>query len=219
MIVVIQCQGRKQPNAGRLRTVDGRPVCFVAQPALAPFDTSYVYARPDDVSDDGVSWRKKLLEYNADARNPYGLYPAYRLYADNLYRRLADHCGLQNLYILSAGWGLIRADFLTPYYDITFSATKPEQKYKRRRPSDDYSDFAMLPPHAIGKLVFFGSSAYVGAFCHLTKNSLCEKIVFYKTGEAPEARGCVLRKFENAKRDTNWQYDCASAFLDANLRI
>jgi hypothetical protein len=121
---------------------------------------------------------------------------------------------VQNLYILSAGWGLIRANFLTPYYNITFSQTKKEQKYKRRRESDHYEDFAMLPT-AIGEpIVFFGSKGYVGSFCSLTRGSRREKTVFYNAGRAPDAPGCVLKKFEDAKRDTNWQYDCANAFLD-----
>jgi hypothetical protein len=63
-----------------------------------------------------------VLEKNVGgARNPLGLYPAYRLYENRVYGRLVEAFGVENIYILSAGWGLIRADFLTPYYDITFS--------------------------------------------------------------------------------------------------
>lgn len=217
MIVVIQCQGRKQPAAGHLKTAHGKPVSFVAQPAIAPSDATCLYARPDDSSDDGRSWRQVLLAYNSEVRNPFGLYPAYQLYMDDIYTRLANRFGVQNLYILSAGWGLIRADFLTPSYDITFSQTKKEQKYKRRRESDHYDDFAMLPAATSESIVFFGSKAYVPSFCFLTKESRCEKTGFYNAGQAPEAPGCFLKKFEDAKRNTNWQYDCANAFLDGAL--
>jgi hypothetical protein len=48
--------------------------------------------------------------------------PAFQLYQNEAYRRLADKVGTQKLYILSAGWGLIGAMFLTPSYDITFTA-------------------------------------------------------------------------------------------------
>ena len=44
-----------------------------------------------------------------------------------------SHSGLDRLYILSAGWGLIPGDFLTPNYDITFSAAQNVQRFKRRR--------------------------------------------------------------------------------------
>lgn len=217
MIVVIQCQGRKQPDAGHLKTADGKSVSFVAQPAIVPSDASCLYARPDDASDDGRTWRHVLLAYNNDIRNPFCLYPAYQLYMDDVYKRLANRFGVKNLYILSAGWGLIRADFMTPYYDITFSQIKKDKKYKRRRHSDRFDDFAMLPASTGEPIVFFGSKAYVPSFCFLTKESRSEKTVFYNTGHPPEAPGCLLKKFENAKRDTNWQYDCANAFLDGAL--
>jgi hypothetical protein len=217
MIVVIQCQGSKQRDARCLKTAIGKPVNFVAQPALAPSDNSRVYARPDDFSDDGRPWRQILLEYNQDGRNPLGLYPAYQLYEDRIYRELANRFGLQNLYILSAGWGLISANFLTPYYDITFS--QMAEKYKRRRTSDHYDDFAMLPTSTTDPVVFFGSKSYVALFCSLTRGSSCEKTVFYNTGQAPDAPGCFLKKFEDAKRNTNWQYDCAKAFLDGAIGI
>jgi hypothetical protein len=37
--------------------------------------------------------------------------------------RLVEKFGIEKVFILSAGWGLIRADFLTPNYDITFSGS------------------------------------------------------------------------------------------------
>jgi len=80
------------------------------------------YARPDDASDQGVSWRSLIWDYNkARARNPLKLYPAYRLYIDDAYGALVKQFGITNTFILSAGWGLIRSDFLTPQYNITFS--------------------------------------------------------------------------------------------------
>ena len=64
MKIVIQCAGRKRHGAATFAAADGRPVRFVAQPGLAPADSACVYARPDDVSDDGRTWRARLLEYN-----------------------------------------------------------------------------------------------------------------------------------------------------------
>jgi hypothetical protein len=57
---VIQCAARKQPDAGHLRDKDGRPVLFVADPANAPTDPDIVHARPDDISDQGITWREQL---------------------------------------------------------------------------------------------------------------------------------------------------------------
>ena len=139
--VVIQCAARKAADAGHLRTQDGRKVMFVANPDLAPRDGDCIYARPDDVSEPGTSWRTVLRQYNENpGDNQLGLLPAWRLYRNPTYEILADRCGLDRLYILSAGWGLIPADFLTPNYDITFSATQNVQEFKRRRRNDSLFD-------------------------------------------------------------------------------
>lgn len=131
MIVVMQCAGKKQPGARHMRTADGRKVLFVAHPDRAPAGDS-VYAHPDDGAGAGETWRSKLLRYNeTPAKNPLGLLRAFALYRNDVYRRLAGHVGIENFFILSAGWGLIPASFLTPDYDITFKP-KRGQEYKRR---------------------------------------------------------------------------------------
>lgn len=108
MRIVIQCAAKKDPSAGSLRSSDQREVLFVAQPDLAPSEAVQHYARPDDVSDDGRTWRERLVAYNAVANNPLHLLPAYRLYARDAYGALADRFGPGRLYILSAGWGSSR---------------------------------------------------------------------------------------------------------------
>jgi hypothetical protein len=126
MIAVIQCAGRKRLGAGHMLSAARKPVIFVGNPAAAPADASHVYACPDDPSDAGPSWRHQLVRYNEEHANdnPLGLYTARWLYNNKAYERLVGHLGERKVYILSAGWGLIRADFLTPYYDITFAAKK-----------------------------------------------------------------------------------------------
>ena len=39
------------------------------------------------------------------------------------------------------------------------------------------------------------------------------KTVFYNSAQTPQMPGCVLRRFETRTR-TNWQYECANAFVD-----
>src|SRR5262245_58796286 len=144
MTVVIQCDASKRSNAGHLVSALGKSVDFVANPLEAPFDPLRFYARPDDLAESGLSWRQTLLNYNSKSRNnPLGLLSAFELYQNQVYRRLVDRFGSNDVYILSAGWGLIRADFLTPFYDITFSQVA--ERYKRRKKSDEYNDFCMVP--------------------------------------------------------------------------
>jgi hypothetical protein len=123
MKIVIQCAATKRTNAGRLTTKDAKPVEFVARPELAPVEANRIYTRPDDISDRGMSWREQLRKYNENEKtNPLRLLPAYQLYDNKSYGALVNHFGSESVYILSAGWSLIRSDFLLPYYDITFSS-------------------------------------------------------------------------------------------------
>jgi hypothetical protein len=216
MIVVIQCAASKRPGAGHLVSASGKPVDFVADPPAAPADPERIYARPDDPSDEAIPWRRVLLKYNQDTEgNPLGLYPAYQLYENKIYGRLADRFGVRKVYILSAGWGLIAADFLTPYYDITFS--QAADGYKRRRKPDRYDDFRMLPQDTDEEILFFGGKDYLPLFCSLTSAVRARKTVFYNSAQHPRVTGCALKRFDTTTR-SNWQYECANAFLDGTLR-
>jgi hypothetical protein len=216
MIVVIQCAASKRPDAGHLVTANGKPVDFVADPQAAPADASRVYARPDDLSDTGA-WRTVLSRYNQQpGGNPLGLYPAYQLYENKVYRGLVEQFGMRNVFILSAGWGLIRADFLTPSYDITFSASA--ESYKRRKKNDRYDDFHMLPDNMADDVVFFGAKDYQPLFCSLTEKVRGTRIVFYNSANAPRMNGCKLRCFETTTR-TNWHYEYANDFLAGSINI
>ena len=217
MIVVIQCAASKRSDAGHLVTATGELVDFVAHPQIAPRDSDRVYARPDDLCENGTSWRRLLLKYNDDpGGNPLRLYPAYQLYENKVYGRLVDRFGLENVYVLSAGWGLIRADFFTPYYDITFSSSA--DAYKRRRKTDRYDDFRMLPSDAKNDIVFFGGKDYLPLFCSLTDTIRSRTIAFFNSASIPQFSGCTFRRFQTTTR-TNWHYECANAVLDGLIRI
>ena len=215
MIIVIQCASGKRDDAGHLRTLDGRKVMFVARPHDAPCDENLVYGRPDDVSDNGRPWRSVLMEYNADpGDNLLNLLPAWRLYKNQTYRILVDRYGPERLYILSAGWGMIRADFLTPKYDITFSKAGKVEPFKRRSSHDIYEDFG-LPPNVAEPVVFFGGRDYIPLFRRLTERVESGRTIFY-AGKTPDVEDCRLVRYGDPF--TNWHYQCAMAFAEGELR-
>jgi|GEM_PF-5633726 hypothetical protein len=159
----------------------------------------------------------RVRSFAAD-RNPLGLLPASALYKDPVYARLVERFGSDRTYILSAGWGLIGASFLTPFYDITFSAVKPPDRYKRRKKSDCYRDFRMLPDDVDDTVVVFASDRYMLLFFDLASRFTGRRVVFYSTANPPQVTGCSLEKFRGT-RSTNWQCDCANAFLDGSIEI
>ena len=222
MIAVIQCAATKN-RAGRFKTEDGRDILFVADPTRAPAGKGVVYKRPDDRADSGLSYREELVRYNCcPGDNPHGLLRAWMLYKNSVYAELVGTPRIRNVYILSAGWGLIDADFLTPDYDITFRKGKCDELYKFRDKHDHYDDLSRLPADSNGSIVFLGGKDYVPLFCRLTKGAKSERIVFYyyngRSDNPPDAPGCRLQCFET-KKSTNWHYECAKALMRGDIAI
>ena len=188
---------------------------FVASPNEAASTEDVLFAAPDDRAYDGRSWRALLQEYNeAPGSNPLGLLPAVDLYTDRTYKQLLRCCGHERLYILSAGWGLVRSDFLLPNYDITFSKARNVERYKRRNHADVYDDFT-LPSDMDDPITFFGGRDYVPLFCRLTAHASGARTVHYavRPGGAPvDAPGCKRVRFERPAF-TNWHYQCAQTYI------
>ncbi|MGI9229503.1 MAG: hypothetical protein ACR2P9_06565 [Gammaproteobacteria bacterium] len=217
MIIVIQCAKKKKEQAGCMQRSDGRKVLFVADPEKAPAVSGHCYAHPDDTADTGRTWREELVQYNnKSGSNPLGLLPAWELYEHDAYKKLANQYGIKNLYILSAGWGLIRGDFLTPQYDITFSGQAP--KHTRRRKTDWYDDLRTLPEDTTEPIVFFVGKGYIPLACELTTMAKAKRYLYYNSNDKPTAPGCILEKYDTRTR-TNWHYECARAFMDGKIRI
>lgn len=217
MKVVIQCAAGKRPDAGSLHVPDGRQVVFVAQPELAPTIDTVVYARPEDVAHDGRAWRRHVLELNEQpAADAHALLPAYRLYANEVYRALADRFGLSSLFILSAGWGLIPADFRTPLYDITFSAQA--ERWKRRRTRDQFADFQMVPDDG-EPVVFLGGKDYLSLFCTLTTGLAGHKTAFFRQAQEPKLPAEFQAVRYRTTAQTNWHYQCARDLIAGRLDI
>ncbi|MDE2860112.1 MAG: hypothetical protein OYI31_00755 [Chloroflexota bacterium] len=228
MIVVISCAGSKAPNAGRLLTPDGRPVQFVAHPDLmeeSRIEPNLVYASPDAQSGFGATWRERLAEYNEEHRrtggNPSDLLPAFQLYKNRIYRDLAGKFGPENVFILSAGWGLIRSDFLTPQYDITFSGLAPDAErrdYGRDAGFRDFNALAEIREAVEGPVLCIAGKDYLPIFGNLSEPIDCEKLVIFATNDPPDVPGCRPVRY-TGKGGTNWQYRCARDLIDGKLEV
>ena len=221
IFVVIQCAASKNDNAGHFMSDDGRKILFVADPDRAPASDSTVYRRPDDFTSPGRTYRDELVAYNRDhpTDNPFGLLPAWKLYRNEAYRRLVETFGTDKVFILSAGWGLIAADFLTPNYGITFSnSARKENAYEclsKRYPL--YPNFSMIPKETSSHVVFLGGKDYIPLFCQTTMR-IARRTVLYNANTPPDAPGCTLRRYETDTR-RNWHYECAQALISGTLAL
>lgn len=216
MKVVIACAGSKAGNAGYMKTVDERCVKFVGDPDLARAASpkpEFCYARPDGEAKGGKTWREKLVAYNKSCKdeNPFGLLPAHKLYKPKIYTQLVEVFGIDNVYILSAGWGLIRASFLTPNYDITFR--RQADAYKRRGKSQyrQYCDSNHLESAIDEDLLFFGGKDYLPLLCCLTQCYQGQRIVYY-SGNKPNCDDVEFVPYETSTRI--WYYECATKVIE-----
>lgn len=216
MNIVIQCAARKHPAAGHMRH-DGKSVMFVANPTLAPTALDTIYARPDDQTENGRTWRDLLLDYNkSHENNPLGLQRAFDLYENPIYERLVAKFGIDNVFILSAGWGLIPASFLTPGYNITFNTSA--EKVNRRLKTDIYDDLRLLPADSDVPVIFLGGKDYVPLFVKLTRELHGHRIVFYNSLNPPVTPECKAQRYITTTR-TNWHYECAQALIEGRLKV
>lgn len=205
MKIVIQCAAKKQHDAGYFTTKHGNEVLFVAKPNLAPPQNGVTHAHPDGLDDDGVSWRDKLIEINEKPEvNRRKLLPAWKLYKNPAYSKLVQTFGHENIFILSAGWGLVPANYLLPDYDITFSQSA--EKYKRRRENDTYKDFRGLMQDDPEPVIYLGGKDYIKLFSDLTAGAGGKRIIVYNSSSLPQAPGCEAIRYETTTR-TNWHYD------------
>ena len=213
MIAVIQCAGSKQREGGFFTSQLGDRVLFVARPDLAPKAEGYQHVHPDGLAPGGRTWREEVLTYNENANNPQRLYTAWELYRPAAYHRLVEALGVENVFVLSAGWGLVRADFRLPMYDITFtSQVKKNRPWTYRRKSDTYRDFSHLPDSTAKSVYYFGGNDYVDLFCRLTQRVRGKRTVYHKSAVPPRAPGCTTERYP-ANRNMNWHYDCADWFV------
>jgi hypothetical protein len=192
-------------------------VSFIAAPAAAPSDSRTAFAHPDDPSDqDGQTWRDRVNAANKNGEAiALGFLPAWQLYLPPSYAALRHAYGDERLFILSAGWGLVRADMRLPAYDITFSGSG--LPYKRRRHGQRYIDLNALENAPADDTVFFGGKDYLPLFLNLSSTARGRRVVFYNSSSVPTAPGCMTVRFLTRKR-TNWHYDCADALLSKGLQ-
>lgn len=91
---------------------------------------------PYDIVKDNITWYD-LVNQNQNNINEK-LLEAYKLYKPNmhnlLYQQLYDIFG-ERFLIYSAGWGLIKASYRLPYYNITFNGSSKKDNHRGKKDS------------------------------------------------------------------------------------
>lgn len=160
---------------------------------------------PDEkIPNSAISWRVYLEKHQKDKN----LLMAYKLYSRKEYNCLYERFKT-SLYILSAGWGLVGAEFKLPYYDITFSSKSGS--LNKRDKITDFKDFNQLNISDNEDIVFIGTPNYIPLFINLTKNLSNRKIIYWKskTLKKIKVNDTFHYRYFQTKTNTNWQYELA----------
>jgi len=210
MKLIIQCAGRKNPIAGSFANVH-----FVAHPE---FINKPGYYNPDDcIPNSQVTWREYVDQYNHRQgifavgidNNPYKFLPAALLYKPQVYQHAINWFGIDNILILSAGWGLVKGEFYLPPYDITFSSTA--DKANRRKHHEIYKDFNHSYVLAGEETHVFCGKEYLPLLYKLTEDIKDKNIVIHHATDIEKHPGYSYIKYPRCF--TNWQYQALEDFI------
>ena len=225
MKVIIQCAASKRNDTKNFYW-QGKVVNFVANPKKAPDSSIGIFVLPDDVMEEGNgTWRSLVTKLNQSGEEVDGLVPAIELYKPRIFGQLVNAFGMTDLFVLSAGWGLVRADFRIPSYNITLSKTG--SYLTRRYESDPYQDFNQLKDVNIGsdeEIIFLGGKSYLPLLHRLLSDINCRKKAFYRVAPLKKSNKLPvdLEKYSTelefipfrTSRCTNWHYESAERLIE-----
>ncbi len=217
MVIVISCSSKKN---GNLFHYKNKTVKFISNVNKVPNDGN-AYVHPDDlIPNEKITWRN-LIERQSDGNN---LVEAHNLYANDIYNGLNDKYA-DNLYIFSAGWGIVRARYKLPVYDITFSKGRNIENFTRRSNENTFKDFNHL--RELGKnedILLIAGKDYVLPFCSLTKELPNKKIIVYKSDAVlrnnPFLKDPNFQVFHyQTNRRTTWYYEFARKLINEEINL
>jgi len=202
--VVMMCSKSKQNNSELI--YDNNKITFKA----ITHEVINQFKPDDDIpGNNNYSWRN----YVSNNQNHINLpYRAYELYTENVYQELFMTFG-NRLYIESAGWGIINAEFRLPNYDITFSNNINEETI-RHYEAGNYDDYNQLIVSNDDDIVFIGTEKYLPLFFNLTNQLPNRKIIYWKKNNTPikypiPNNSFIYRRYKsNSPR--RWFYELAS---------
>lgn len=217
MKIVISCCDSKN---GSLFQHNGAVINFVSQ-VTGLAQVNGLNVRPDDsIPNESITWRELIAQQQIRG----DLQLAYRLYKPSIYSSMYQHYK-NDFFIFSAGWGIVRADFRLPKYNVTFSHNQNVPAYARRRRDDVFNDFNQLEgTEGDERIVLIAGKDYVLPFCQLTEDLPNEKIIIYKSKRLLN-NNPYLGKHNfhfihyQTSRSMNWHYEFAKRLINNEIEI
>ena len=199
MKIVITCIG---PKNGTNLIYNDLEILFVSDSKFCKKQDGKLFANPDEMMPDRkTTWREYVnsSEYQNNENN----LKAGDLYNREIFRRLNSVLNYE-YYILSAGWGLIKASRRIPKYDISFSGNEKCKKRNEFQIFQDTNDLIGIEETELIK--FYGGKPYRNLFYSLTNSLKNQKLILF-TGLTVPTQGGFKFERRYPTRNTNWHED------------
>jgi hypothetical protein len=224
-IPILCCSSEKDGKTESKFYYKGKSYKFVASPRMVS-QNGVTFQKPDDkIPDENRTWRDLVVNGQKDPS--LDLVEAYRLYKPDIFRDLYHEFD-NRFYIFSAGWGIIRANFKIPFYDITYSTDSKVPKYAMRKDNFGWKDIIHLNDDYLNEdygkfyrdaevIVFAGSDYVEPFFCDMAQSKLYippkRIMIKYKSQNLIQRQDFVYEYYET-DINTNWHYEAAKEFLN-----
>jgi hypothetical protein len=217
MKIIISCCDRKNGEAFQH---NGNIINFISHKNQLP-NGSGLYFHPDDfIPNENTTWRELIAQQEIRK----DLLPTYELYRPKIYNSLYQTFG-EDLFIFSAGWGIVNAGYKLPKYNITFSRGNNIPFYAVRNYEAGFNDFNQLENIDVNdKIILIAGKDYVFPFCQLTNHLPNAKIIIYKNAEIlknnPYLNHNNFKFFHYVtNRRTNWHYEFADRLINNQIEF
>ena len=233
--ILIQCAGKKN-NTYTFDNYQGKKVEFISdiESNDLPNSNNSIYVNPNEAisEDSDKTWIDKLKEYNKNKLNPNGFCQAWELYENPIYADIKKKVGKENMFIASAGWGIVKASYWLPNYDITFSRP-PKGKKKnyiiRSSAQNEIAQWDDINAFHDSNIKIYDLHIFCGKkYLRLINKLITDRqidpnmITLYIRNNEPNFNEweiyCKLIKWTHPDpkkdRNTNWHYDCAEDFIN-----
>ena len=171
--------------------------------------------KPDDNITENVnySWRNFISDNQNHMNIPCR---AYDLYSERVYLDLFLNFN-KRLYIESAGWGIVNAEFRLPNYDITFSQNNNINTVRNYQ-LENYNDYNQLTLSQEDDVVFIGTPEYLPLFFELTNELPNRKIIYWKKQSTPInypiPNDTFIYRYYLTNSRMRWFYELAEKFAN-----
>jgi hypothetical protein len=142
---------------------------------------------------------------------------ALTLYKDKRYNDLRKQFGYDKVFILSAGWGLVRGDTKIPFYNVTFS-NQAEKECRITPVTRAKHDSVIYDVGECDELHLFITPNYLKYWNYAFSQNMSiakKTMLHWRKGQGCPTGNYNVLYDDCGEQRTNWHYTALSQFLES----